>query len=70
MATSRGLRWLLDNRYATKGGMASLEKILEANRSSTASGRVVAISAHFEVSPTQAHRWLSEYIRYVGPVPK
>lgn len=70
MATKQTLRWLLDNRYHAKGGFARLEKILEANRNSSASGRIVAISGHFEVSPTQAHRWLSQYQRYVGPIPR
>jgi hydroxylamine reductase (hybrid-cluster protein) len=69
MATSKGLRWLLDNRYAKKGGMNRFEKILEANRDSSASGRIVAISSHFEVSPTQAQRWLKDYQSFVGPLP-
>ena len=69
MATNRGLRWLLDNRYHGAGGFARLEKILEANRNGSASGRIVAISAHFGVSPTQAHRWVKDYEKYVGPLP-
>lgn len=69
MAINRGLRWLLDNRYHGQGGFARFEKILEQNRLSSASGRIVSISAHFGVSPTQAHRWVKDYEKFVGPLP-
>lgn len=69
MVTSRNLRWLLDNRYHGQGGFDKFEKILEENRNNSASSRIVAISAHFGVSPTQAHRWLRYYEQYVGPLP-
>lgn len=61
MAVKVGLRRLLDERYAPRGGFGQMEQILVTNDGASRSELEARLALHFGVSSNHAHRWLKEY---------